>query len=85
MNPGMESKEIPNSADSSLSIFFTIFPEEAKSYIERIEALEDEEEEREQESYDLIVKYVNGLSKEALRRELINALAEAEERNFYRY
>lgn len=68
-----------------IALFFTIFPEEAKSYIERIEALEGEEEAREQESYEVIVKYVNSLSKEALRRELINALVEAEERYIYRY
>ncbi|MEL7624520.1 MAG: hypothetical protein AAGU12_13165 [Clostridiales bacterium] len=49
-----------------------------------IEEYEREEEKREQEHYEQIVKYVKTLSKEELRVALINALVEAEERSRYR-
>lgn len=66
-----------------VALFFTVFPQEAKQYMEEVEAYEREEEEREQEFYNNIVKYVNGLSKEELRSELINALIEDAERKHY--
>lgn len=68
-----------------VALFFTAFPKEADGYIAEIEEYEREVEEREQENYDLIVKYVKSLSKEELRNALINALMEAEEEDFYRY
>ncbi len=46
---------------------------------------EREEEVREHERYDQIVKYENSLSREELRTGFINALVEAEERDRYRY
>lgn len=66
-----------------VALFFTVFPKEAKLYMEEIEAYEREEEQREQEMIDGIVKYVHSLSKEELRTELINALIEAEYRRQY--
>ena len=68
-----------------VALFFTAFPKEADGYIAEIEEYEREVEEREQENYDLIVKYVKSSSKEELRNALINALMEAEEEDFYRY
>ncbi len=68
-----------------IALFFTVFPKEADSYIAEIEKYEREEQQRGQEHYDQIVKYVKSLSKEELRTELINALVEAEERSRYRY
>ena len=68
-----------------ISLFFTAFPKEAGKYIAEIEEYEREEEKREHERYDQIVKYVNSLSREEMRTELINALVEAEERDRYRY
>ncbi len=68
-----------------IALFFTVFPKEADRYIAEIEKYEREEEEREQERYDQIVKYVNSLSKEELGIALINALVEAEERDLNRY
>lgn len=68
-----------------VALFFTAFPKEADGYIAEIEEYEREVEEREQENYDQIVKYVKSLSKEELRNALINALMEAEEEDFYRY
>lgn len=75
--PHAEGKKIV--CKHKVALFFTVFPKEADRYIAEIEEYEREEEEREQERYDQIVKYVNGLSKEELRIELINALIEAEE------
>ena len=68
-----------------VALFFTAFPKEADGYIAEIEEYEREVEEREQENYDQIAKYVKSLSKEELRNALINALMEAEEEDFYRY
>ncbi len=66
-----------------IALFFTVFPKEAKQYMEEVEAYEQEEEQREQEFYDNIVEYVNSLSIEELRMELINALVETSERDSY--
>lgn len=68
-----------------IALFFTIFPEEANKYIAEIEEYEKDEEKREQERYEQIVKYVKSLSKEELRIKLINALVEAEDRELRRY
>lgn len=68
-----------------VALFFTVFPNEAKSYIAEIEEYEREEEERERERNDQIIKYVKSLSKAELRIALINALIEAEESDRYRY
>ncbi len=68
-----------------IALFFTVFPKEADRYIAEIEEYESEEEKREQERYDQIVKYVKSLSKEELRIALINSLVEAEESDHYRY
>ena len=74
--PHAEGKKIV--CKHKIALFFTAFPKEADRYIAEIEAYEREEEEREQERYDQIVKYVKSLSKEELRIALINALVEAE-------
>ncbi len=66
-----------------VALLFTAFPQEAKNYIEEIEEYEREEERQEQEAYNNIVKYVNSLSKEELRVELINALTENYQRDDY--
>lgn len=68
-----------------VALFFTIFPNEAKKYIKEIEDYEQEQEQREQERYGEIVKYVNSLSKAELRNALINALEEQDERNKHWY
>ena len=81
--PHAEGKKIV--CKHKIALFFTAFPKEAGRYIAEIEEYEREEEEREHERYDQIVKYVNSLSREELRTELINALVEAEERDRYRY
>ncbi len=68
-----------------IALFFTVFPREADRYIAEIEEYEREEETREKQRYDQIVKYVKSLSKEELRIALINALVETEKRDLYRY
>jgi hypothetical protein len=76
--PHAEGKKII--CKHKIALFFAVFPKEADRYITEIEEYEREEEEREQERYNQIIKYVESLSKEELRRALINALVEAEER-----
>lgn len=65
--------------------YFTIFPEEAKEYIEEVERYEKEEEERYQNSLKLqeerikdIKKYVNKLSKNELKEKLIEYIIDSE-------
>jgi hypothetical protein len=76
--PHAEGKKII--CKHKIALFFAVFPKEADRYITEIEEYEREEEEREQKRYNQIIKYVESLSKEELRRALINALVEAEER-----
>ncbi len=79
--PHAEGKKIV--CKHKVALFFTIFPNEADQYIAEIEACRREEEEREEEHYRQIVKYVKSLSKEELREALIDALLNAEERESY--
>ncbi|MDF2532755.1 MAG: zinc finger protein [Clostridia bacterium] len=81
--PHAEGKKIV--CKHKIALFFAAFPKEADRYIAEIEEYEREEEVREQERYDQIVKYVKSLSKEELRIALINVLVEAEERDSHRY
>lgn len=81
--PHAEGKKIV--CKHKIALFFTAFPKEADRYMAEIEEYEKEEEKREQERYDQIVKYIKSLSKEELRVALTNALLEAEERDRYHY
>lgn len=66
-----------------VALFFSIFPEEADKAIKEAEEWEAEEEQRQQEEYKEIEKYVNSLSKQQLRDELIWRLVD--ERNHQRW
>lgn len=54
-----------------VAAYFTVCPEEAKRIIEEEEEFEREEEQRWQEEYKKIERYVNSLTKQQLREELI--------------
>ena len=61
-----------------IAVFFTVFPDEAKAYMQEVEAYEKEEEKRYQahlkymeEQYQEVKKYVNQLTLEELRERLI--------------
>ena len=81
--PHAEGKKIV--CKHKIALFFTAFPKEADSYINKIDEYEREEEELEQERCKEIVKYVDSLSIEELRMVLINVLLEADERDRFRY
>lgn len=66
-----------------VALYFTIFPDEAKKYIDEIEEYEREEEERIQTHLMDLVKYVKSLSKKELQEALLNALIELEENDSY--
>ena len=66
-----------------IALYFTVFPDEAERFMQEVEEYEREEEQREQELYEDIVNYVNSLSVEQLRLELIQALMEKEDDDFY--
>ena len=66
-----------------VALFFTAFPVEAENYITEVEEYEREEERRQDEHYKEIEEYVYGLSKDELRKELINYIIESEENQHY--
>ena len=73
-----------------IATYFTIFPEEARAYIEEVEAYEEESEKRyqaylkEQEKHFQEIKnYVYHLSKQELREQLINCLISEEDLDDY--
>lgn len=59
-------------------LYFAAFPDEVDSYLEDIEAAEQEEAENWERRLVSIRKYVMGLSKEELRETLLEALLELE-------
>ena len=60
-----------------VALYFYNFPNEAKKIIKEEELIEK----REREQYERISKYVNTLSIEQLRTELIGALIQIEDMN----
>lgn len=73
-----------------IATYFTIFSEEARAYIEEVEAYEEESEKRyqtylkEQEKHFQEIKnYVYHLSKQELREQLINCLISEEDFDDY--
>lgn len=71
------------SCKHKVALFFTIFLEEAKSYYNKILEYERMREEYEDQRHDEIIEYVNSLSLEDLRTELIYALLKAENNRDY--
>ncbi|MGS0971641.1 MAG: SWIM zinc finger family protein [Candidatus Izemoplasmataceae bacterium] len=68
-----------------IASFFTIFPTQAKEYIEEIEQYEKEQEERYQQSIKMqeqrmkdIKKYVNKLTKNELKEKLVEYMIHTE-------
>ena len=64
-----------------VSLFLTVFPDEAEQYIAEIEKQEREKNHRIKEHQAAIRTYVNSLSKKELREQLIVALMELEDRS----
>ena len=57
-----------------VALYFSVFPEEADRALKEAEEWEAEEEKREQERIEEIREYVNSLSKQQLREELIQRM-----------
>lgn len=64
-----------------VALCFTVDPQTATDFLKQIEMEEQENEEREKQHYADLLKYVNSLSKKALREQLYQALIELEERS----
>lgn len=62
-----------------VALYFSAFPEEADRAIKEAEEWEAQEEERRQAEYREIEKYVNSLSKQELRRQLLWRLIDERE------
>lgn len=62
-----------------VALYFSVFPEEADRAIKEAEEWEAEEERRRQEEYQEIVQYVNSLSKQELREQLLWRLLDERE------
>lgn len=62
---------------------FTVFPEEANRVITEVEEYEKEEEQHQQEEYKEIERYVNSLTKEELREQLISYMMDEKERKYW--
>lgn len=68
-----------------VALYFTVFPEEAKTYYQQV--LDDEEEsEREQEELEeAVVKYVSRMKKDELRQALLELLFDGPEWQYERF
>ncbi len=66
-----------------IAVYFTAEPQAAKDFLEEVAKWEAEEQEREQQHYEELKAYVKSLSKAQLQEELLEALIELEERNYW--
>jgi len=66
-----------------VATYFSVYPEDAKRLIEEAEEYEMEEEQRLQEEYQEIEKYVNSLTINELREQLILYMIEEKERRYW--
>lgn len=66
-----------------IALYFTAEPKVAKDFLKEVAEWEAEEEEREQQHYEDMRKYVKSLSKTELQKQLLEALLELEERRDY--
>lgn len=66
-----------------IALYFTAEPKAAEDFLKEVEKWKAEEEEREQQHYEDMKKYVKSLSKTELQEQLLNALVQLEERRNY--
>ena len=66
-----------------IALLFTAEPKAKEDFLDEVERWEAEEEQREQEHYNDLKKYVKSLSKSELQIQLLNALIQLEERRYY--
>ncbi|MBR6020196.1 MAG: SWIM zinc finger family protein [Lachnospiraceae bacterium] len=63
-----------------IALYFTAEPQAKDDFLKEVEKWEAEEEQREQEHYEDLEKYVKSLSKAELQTQLLDALIQLEER-----
>ena len=68
-----------------LAVFFTAFPEEAKSYYENVQKAEEDRENYLQAREDKLIKYVYGLKKQEAQQLLLEVLESGPEWQWDRF
>lgn len=66
-----------------VAIYLSVFPEEGKRIVKEAEEYDREQEELRTENYMEIERYVNSLTKQELREELLWRLLDEEDRHWY--
>ena len=67
-----------------VAVYFTAFPQEARKYIEELESCW-EEEQRQEEMEDTVIRYVYSLKKSDLQQKLLQVLFEGPDCQFDRF
>lgn len=68
-----------------LAVFFTVFPEEAKSYYENVQKAEEDRKNYLQVREDKLIKYVYGLKKQEAQQLLLEVLESGPEWQWDRF
>lgn len=68
-----------------VAVYFTAFPQEARRYIEEMESYWEEEEQRQEEMEDTVIRYVHSLKKSELQQKLLRVLFEGPDWQFDRF
>ena len=66
-----------------IATYFTVYPEEAKRIYKEVAEYEKEENNRQQEEYKEIERYVNTLTEQELRERLISYMIDEKERRYW--
>lgn len=68
-----------------VAVYFTAFPQEARKYIEEMELYWEEEEQRQEEMEDTVIRYIYSLQKSDLQQKLLQVLFEGPDWQFDRF
>lgn len=68
-----------------VAVYFTAFPAEAKKYITELENYWEEEEQRQQDMEDRLVRYVGKMKKSELQEALLQLLFDGPEWQYDRF
>ena len=68
-----------------VAVYFAAHPLEAKKYIEDLEAYWEEEEQRQEEQADILIKYVHSMKKSELQAALLQLLFDGPEWQYDRF
>lgn len=68
-----------------VAVYFAAHPQEAKKYIEDLEAYWEEEEQRQEEQADNLIKYVHSMKKSELQEALLQLLFDGPDWQYDRF